>query len=193
MSLLYGLSGHDEPAQHRHGARRAGARSAAGARGDSRGGGHGLQDCRGAVPHVGARRVRRRADAHHGVSVGRIEGGVVRDAAADLRGEPAGDARDRGAGQLARAGHRLEHDVLRAGGGHDDGGEFRRADAEQSQADAGVLVDRARRVPADRRRGGHHARRDRDADLSVRVRVHAAGRVRASSRCCGAPMSSATS
>ena len=46
--------------------------------------GIGLQDRGGAVPHVGARRLRGRADAGHGVPVGRIEGGVVRDAAADL-------------------------------------------------------------------------------------------------------------
>ena len=47
-------------------------------------GGHGLQDRGGAVPHVGAGRLRGRADAGHGVPVGRLEGGLVRDAAADL-------------------------------------------------------------------------------------------------------------
>ena len=52
--------------------------------------GIGLQDRGRAVPHVGARRVRRRADADHGVPVGRLEGGVVRDAAAHLRRGPAG-------------------------------------------------------------------------------------------------------
>ena len=54
--------------------------------------GIGLQDRRRAVPHVGARRLRGRADAGHGVPVGRVEGGVVRDAAADLPRGAAVDA-----------------------------------------------------------------------------------------------------
>ena len=36
---------------------------------------------------------------------------------------------------------------------HDDGGQPGGADADQSQADAGLLVDRPRRLPVDRRRG----------------------------------------
>ena len=51
---------------------------------------------------------------------------------------------------------------------HDDGRQRGRADADQPQAHAGVLVDRARRLPADRRRRRHAARRDGDADLPVR-------------------------
>ena len=85
MSLLYGLSGTTNLRVDGDGVRRAGARSAAGARGHPGRRRHGLQDRRGAVPHVGARRLRGRADAGHGVPVGRLEGGVVRDAAADLR------------------------------------------------------------------------------------------------------------
>ena len=61
---------------------------------------------------------------------------------------------------------------------HDDGRQHRGADADQPQAHARVFVDRARRLPADRRRGGHAARRDGDADLPVHLLVHAARRVR---------------
>ena len=85
--------GHDEPARHRDGAGRAGVRSAPRARRDSRSGRHGLQDCRRAVPHVGAGRVRRCADAHHRLPLRRLEGGVVRDAAAHFHREPSDDAR----------------------------------------------------------------------------------------------------
>ena len=57
-------------------------------------------------------------------------------------------------------------------------GQPRRADADQHQAHARVLVDRARRLPADWRRRRHDARRDGDADLPARLRVHAARRLR---------------
>ena len=40
---------------------------------------------------------------------------------------------------------------------------------------------------------GHAARRDGDADLPVRLRVHAAGRLRRDRRCCGGRRRSATS
>ena len=93
MSLMYGLSGTTNLRDDRDGAGRTGTRSAARPRGHPGRRRHGLQDCRGAVPHVGARRVRRRADADHRLPVGRLEGRVVRDAAAHLRREPADDAR----------------------------------------------------------------------------------------------------
>ena len=92
MSLMYGLSGTTNLRAHRDGAGGAGIRSAPRARRHPRGGRHGLQDCRRAVPHVGARRVRRRADADHRLPVGGLEGGVVRDAAADFHREPSDDA-----------------------------------------------------------------------------------------------------
>ena len=84
MSLMYGLSGTTNL--------RAMAPMLAGQARDPRARARGhpgrrrrrLQDRGRAVPHVGAGRVRGRADAGHGVPVGRIEGGVVRDAAADL-------------------------------------------------------------------------------------------------------------
>ena len=158
--------GHDEPARHGDGVRRTGTRPAARAGGHAGRRGHGLQDRRGAVPHVGAGRLRRRADAGHGVPVGRIEGGVVRDAAADF---PRGAAVDE---------RRLAPALRGAGDRHDDGREYRGADAVEPQADARVLVDRARRLPADRRRRRHAARRDGDADLSADLLVHAARRVR---------------
>ena len=58
--LLYGMShhvrpvGHDQPARHRDGAVGAGTRPAARPRRHPGRLGHGLQDCGGAVPHVGA-------------------------------------------------------------------------------------------------------------------------------------------
>ena len=70
--------------------------------------------------------------------------------------------------------------VRGAGDRHDDGRQRGRADAEQPQADARVLVDRARRLPAHRRGGGGRrirARRDGDARLSVHLLVHAARRL----------------
>ena len=75
--------GHHQSAGDGHDLRRAAAQSAADSGRDSGRGRHGLQDRGGAVPHVGARRVRRRADADHRVPVGRFEGRLVRDAAAD--------------------------------------------------------------------------------------------------------------
>ena len=130
----------DEHAGDGGGVRGPGAQPAAGARGDPRRQRHGLQDRGGAVPHVGAGRLRGRADADHRVPVGRLEGGVVRDAAADLHDRAAVDER------------RLAAAVRGAGDRHDDGRQPRGADADQHQADAGLLVDRARRLPADRRR-----------------------------------------
>ena len=47
-------------------------------------------------------------------------------------------------------------------------GQHRGADADERQAHARVLVDRARRLPADRRRRRHAARRHGDARLPVR-------------------------
>ena len=93
MSLMYGLSGTTNLRVMATAFVGPGARSAAGAGGDPGRRRRRLQDRRGAVPHVGARRLRRRADARHRVPVGRIEGGVVRDAAADLRRRSAVDER----------------------------------------------------------------------------------------------------
>ena len=93
MSLLYGLSGTTNLRRIATALAGQESRSAARARRDSGRGRHGLQDCRRAVPHVGAGRVRRRADADHRFPLGRIEGRVVRDAAAHFRREPSDDAR----------------------------------------------------------------------------------------------------
>ena len=73
--------------------------------------------------------------------------------------------------------HRMGHDVLRARRRDDDRRQLRGADAEQPEADARVFVDRARRLSADWRGRRHGARRDRDARVPVRVRLHAARRV----------------
>ena len=104
MSLMYGLSGTTNLRAIATALAGQESRSAPRPRRHSRRGGHGLQDCRRAVPHVGARRVRGRADAHHRLPLGRVEGGVVCDAAADLHREPADDARV--AVESARAGRR---------------------------------------------------------------------------------------
>ena len=114
MSLMYGLSGTTNLRVMATAFVGQEQRSAAGARRDPRRRRHRLQDRRGAVPHVGARRVRRRADADHRVPVGRLEGGVVRDAAPDLRRGAAGDER------------RLAAAVRGAGDRHDDGRQRRR-------------------------------------------------------------------
>ena len=73
---------------------------------------------------------------------------------------------------------RLAAAVRGPGDRHDDGRQSGGADADQPQADAGVLLDRARRLPADRRRGRHDARRDGDDDLPAHLLVHADRRVR---------------
>jgi hypothetical protein len=145
MSLLYGLTGTTHLREIATAL--AGERAAAALRRDPAGGRPRLQDRRRAVPHVGARRLRGRPDAGHRVPLGRLEGGLVRDAAAHLhRGLPAFRLDGRRGTPFA---------VLRAGGPHDDGRQPRGADAEQHQADAGVFVDRARRLHAHRRRGRH--------------------------------------
>ena len=139
--------------------------------------GHRVQDCGRAVSHVGARRVRRGADADHRVPLGRIEDRGVRDAAADLRRRPAGVPDGRARLDLGAAA-RVERVLLRARGGDDDRREHRGADAGEHQADARVLVDRARRLRAHRHRRRHAARHHRGAGLPDGLRVHAAGRVR---------------
>jgi hypothetical protein len=113
--------------------------------------------------------------------VGRLQGRVVRDADPDLR---------RGA---AVDGRRLAAALLDARGHHDDGRQRRRGDAVQRQAHAGVLVDRARRLRADRHRRRDLARHHRHARLPADLRVHAARRVRGHRRCCGGATSPARS
>ena len=115
------------------------------ARGDAGRRRHGVQDRGGAVPHVGAGRLRRRADADHRVPVGRVEGGVVRDAVADRSGGRAVAERRLAAAVLALA-------VLTMTVGN-----VAALTQIERQAHAGVLVDCARRLPADGR-GGRHAR-----------------------------------
>ena len=57
----------------------------------------------------------------------------------------------------------------------------------ERQAHARVLVDCARRLPADRHRGRDVARHHRDAHLPVHLRLHAARRLRGHHRCCAGP------
>ena len=93
------------------------------------------------VPHVGARRLRGRARAHHGVPGGRIEGSGVRADRPALRRRPRARAR-RPAGRHGRAG-RADHGP----------GQPRGPGADQHQAAAGLLQRRARGVPAAGSRG----------------------------------------
>ncbi|MBI4341785.1 MAG: hypothetical protein HY599_00285 [Candidatus Omnitrophica bacterium] len=122
-----------DPRRTRHpaaDARRAGGRAA-------RAGGPGVQDRGGALPLVGAGRVRGRPDAGRGVPVGGLEDGGDRGAdpralrrvpaaAAVLGASPVGPLRG--------------HDVLRQLG---------RAAADEHQTAAGLLVDRPRGLSAD--------------------------------------------
>ena len=131
------------PADDRDVARGRRRRAAAAVRGDAPRRRRRVQDCGGAVSHVGPRRVRRRADADHRVSLGRVEDRVLRDAPADLRRGPAGVPDGRARHDLGAAA-RVERVLLRARRGDDDGRQHRGADAGEHQADARVLVDRAR-------------------------------------------------
>ena len=98
-----------------------------------------LQVFGGAVPHVDARRVRGRADDGDGVHVGGDEGRRVR--ARVPRARRRRSRRRRTSGRWAFAGHRGR--VARDR-------EPRGARAAEREADARVLVDLARRLPADR-------------------------------------------
>ena len=130
-------------ARARHARARRGRPAGAAARRAGRGaaaGGLRLQGRERAVPHVDARRLRGRADHGHGLHVRGREGGRLRRAAARLRLRP----REPG-GPLAAAGGgaRGRHD-----GGRQPGG----ARPDQPEADAGLLLDRARGLPDERAR-----------------------------------------
>ena len=132
--------------------------------------GSGLQDRRRAVPHVDARRLRGRAepgDRVHGVG---DQGGRLRRAAPRAVHGP-GPVPDR-----------LAQPVVRARRAHAARGQHRRAAPDRPQAAARVLVDRARRLRADRRAGRHGARPAVGARLPARLRVHDDRRVRARRR-----------
>ena len=87
-----------------------------------------LQDRRRAVPSVGARRLRRRADQRHRIHVRRGESRGLGDAASHLPLRPVSAALD----VRAAAGLRLHR--------HHDRRQPRRHDADQPEAPAGVLV-----------------------------------------------------
>ena len=141
MSLLYGLAGATSFAAVRAGggATRADDRGAGGRAVPGR---LRLQDRVGAVPHVVPRRVRGRAHAGDRVPLGRAQGGRLRPPGALLRGVAAGRARRRvGCRGRCSSAHR---------GGDDDGRQPGRALADQREAPARLLVDRARRLHAAR-------------------------------------------
>ena len=102
-----------------------------------------LQGGGGPVPRLDAGRVRGRADAGDRVHGGGREDRRLRRARPDL---PRRDGRRR------RPGRRARRDHLRARGPDDDLRQPARAPAAEREADARVLVDRPRRLPARRRR-----------------------------------------
>ncbi len=109
-----------------------------------------VQDRRGAVPPVGARRLRRGPRAGVGLGGVGVEAGERRRA--DEGADPGARAVRQRPRRPARAGVRRRG--RGAGGGLDDLRQLRRARAAQPQADAGLLVDRARRLPPRRGPGG---------------------------------------
>ena len=127
-----------------------------------------LQDRRGAVPHVDARRLRGRAepgDRVHGVG---HEGRRLRRAAPHPVHRP------------RPVPVRLAQPALRARGAHAARRQHRRAPPDRPQAAARVLVDRARRVRAHRRAGRDRARPAVGARVPARLLVHDDRRVRRS-------------
>ena len=109
-----------------------------------------VQDQCGALPLLGARHLRRRADPGHGVPLGRVEGGRFRRADQHhllrlLREQRQRRARVVGRGVGAR---RALDDVRQP----------RRAAADEHRAHARVLVDRAGRVHARAVRGRRYRR-----------------------------------
>ena len=145
MSLMYGLSGTTNlrtmatlfMGQERDPAADAGRHS--------RRGRNGIQDCRRPLPHVGAGRIRGCADAGDRVLVGRIQSRVIRHAVADFPR------------RAAHHGRRLAPAVRGAGDRHDDHRQPGGPDAVEPEANARVLLHRARRLSA-HRRGGWLAR-----------------------------------
>ena len=135
-----------------------------------------LQGRRGAVPHVGARRLRGRADAGDRVHGRRREGRRVRRASsacsAPRSASPLLVFDSTGWASIAVGARGADDDARQPGG----------APPGQHQAHAGVLVDRARRLPAGRRRR-HRASASPSAQaggalLPHRLHLHDAGRVR---------------
>ena len=129
-----------------------------------------------AVPHVDARRLRRRADRRHRLHVDRRQGGGVRRVRARV---PLG---------VRAAARRMERARLGDRRGDDDRRDRGRRRADERQADARLLEHRARRLPAGRARVGERRRQGRDPLLPAGLRRHQPRRVRRRSRCSRTPI-----
>ena len=87
FSMMYGLAGSTRLSDITAAISARDTVGPGGVPGDGHHGGRpAVQDFRGAVPHVGAGCLRRRADHHHGLSFGGFESRVVRVSAAHLPG-----------------------------------------------------------------------------------------------------------
>ena len=131
--------------------------------------GFGFKIAIGSVSRLDAGRLRRRADADHGFYGGRAEGRGVRFVPARFRARFSACRGRAGVGLSARI---LDHGFGRNGDPDDDGRQYRRHRAKQRQANAGVFVDRSRRLCAGRfyRRGrGDDRREARRSDRLGRV------------------------
>ena len=128
-------------------------------------GGAAVQDFGGALPHVGAGRLRRRAHHRDGVSFGGFEGG--------LHGLPAAHF-PRSAGLIARS---LGAAAGGCRGGHPDAGEPGRHQSDQYQAAAGVQFHLARRLHAAGPGGRQRHRHQRHRGVYHGVHIHEPGGV----------------
>ena len=125
-----------------------------------------LQGLGGALPPVDARRLRGRPDAGHRLHGRGHQGGGLRRLPAPLRRGAARRQRRLG----ARAGRARHH--------HHRRGQRRRAGPELAQAPDGVVIGRAGRLHAGRRRGRHAPRRAGDGLLPRRLPDDEPGRLR---------------
>ena len=152
----------DQPRRHQelHGPDRAGAQRAAADRPGHAARRARLQGRRRAVPRLEPRRLRRLPDPGRRLDGLRGEGRGLRRAGAGLRADVLQLPGDLAADRL-HPGHPLDGRRRRAGGR-----------AEQRQADAGVLVDQPRRVPAHGARGVQRHRQHRHPLLPGGLHVH---------------------
>ena len=166
FSVMYGISGSTKLAEIATSHRRARAVRSAGLAGA---GDHvrrpALQDFGGPVSHVGAGRLRRRADHRHRLSFGGLQGGVYRVPAAHL---------SRSAG--LRAGCLGADPELRRRR-HHDGRQPGRHQPEQHQAAAGLQLHLARRLHAARPDCRKCDRYQRYRRLCDGLHFHESGRV----------------